>query len=81
MKEWLAEYFATARTPMTAIELAQEFEQLGKHAPGWPRATRQNWKREIEQSIERGELVTDKSGYVRAAPKPDDAMKQLSLFD
>ena len=81
LKQWLAEYFETARTLMTLEELASEFASLGGRAPGWPRATYPHWRREIVASIERGELTIGSDGYVRPSVKPDESMKQGSLFE
>jgi hypothetical protein len=75
--KWLADYFADARTLMTADELSSEFASLGGRA-GWPKATKEHWMREINAAIERGEVYADASGYVK--PKQPQSVKQLSLF-
>jgi hypothetical protein len=65
---------------MARYEIAGTLETLGKHGADWPRATAQQWNREIDKAIADGLLVEDQTGLVRLPMEKPIVQKQLNLF-
>lgn len=79
-KDAIVEYVTNCRVPMSKWEIAGDLANLGQHGADWPRATANNWLRELENLIKDGVLV-EVEGSVRVPVEVDDRPIQRSLFD
>lgn len=70
--------FVRGAQPCSIFELAGELATLSENGAGWPRASAEHWRREIQKLVDEGNLVDD-GGNISVAlhTKP----RQATLFD
>lgn len=74
----LIEFVRGNREPFAIDEASSELAFLGRSGTGWPQATTEHWKRELQRLVNEGKL-TECDGMLTVARV--ESLKQGSLFD
>lgn len=80
IRSFLTEFVAdSARMEYSIQEIAEELSSLGMHGSEVPKATSNQWLRELERCVDDGVLALDGNGRVRI-PAEEARPTQMDLF-